>query len=291
MHRHAGLQSFAARSVPVAAGVGLRAEHYSAVLDERPPVAWFEVHPENYFVPGGEPLRVLEAVRADYPLSLHGVGLSIGSADPLDQDHLRRLKQLIDRFQPGLVSEHLSWRSVDGIHFNDLLPLPYSEEALDHLAVRVDMVQQFLGRRILLENPSTYLQFVDSVIPEQEFLVELSRRSGCGILLDVNNVYVQARNHGFDAGAYLDAIPAELIGEIHLAGHTERELVETTVLIDTHDGPVCAAVWTLYDRLIQRAGPRPTLIEWDSAMPPLPALVAEANRAQRIMEAPDVQLA
>lgn len=283
MQRRA-VRSFSPRPVPPRAGIGLRAEHYQAVLDQRPQVAWFEVHPENYFGAGGEPLRVLEAVRERYPLSLHGVGLSIGSTDPLDADHLARLKALIQRFQPGLVSEHLSWSSVNGQYFNDLLPLPYTEECLAHVSARVRQVQDYLGRPLLLENPSTYLQFADSVIPEAVFLAELAARTGCGILLDVNNVYVQARNHGLDAHAYLDAIPAGHVHEVHLAGHTERVFDDGRLLIDTHDQPVSEAVWRLYRRLIERIGPRPTLIEWDSALPALSVLQAEAARAEAVLE-------
>lgn len=273
------------RPIPAQAGIGLRAEHYRAVLDEPPAVAWLEVHPENYFGVGGEPLRVLEQVRRDYPLSFHGVGLSLGSTDPLADDHLGHLARLIERFQPGLVSEHLSWSSVDGIYFNDLLPLPYTEEALDHFVERVARVQERLGRQLLIENPSTYLEYLDSRIPETEFLVAVARRSGCGILLDVNNVYVQGRNHGFDPAAYLDAIPAELIGEVHLAGHTVNRFDDGELVIDTHDQPVGDPVWALYGRLVGRIGRRPTLIEWDAALPPLDVLVAEAARAQAVLNA------
>ena len=269
--------------IPARAGIGLRADHYDAVLETQPPVGWLEVHSENYFGAGGKPLKVLEQVRADYPLSLHGVGLSVGSTDPLDQRHLTALKNLIRRFEPALVSEHLSWGSVDGRHFNDLLPLPYTEEALDHFSERVIAVQDFLGRQILIENPSSYLHYVESVIPEWEFLVEVARRSGCGVLLDVNNIYVSARNHGFDASAYLRAIPLALVQEIHLAGFVVNRFDDGEILIDTHSQPVCPAVWALYRQAVQRFGPVPTLIEWDTDLPTLATLVAEAQQADAIV--------
>ena len=277
--------------IPARAGIGLRAEHYDAVLDTRPSVGWLEVHSENYFGAGGKPLDYLERIRPHYPLSLHGVGLSIGSTDPLDRRHLAALKTLIRRFEPALVSEHLSWSSVSGRHFNDLLPLPYTEEALDHLAERVSEAQDALGRQILIENPSSYLQYVESVIPEWEFLAELARRSGCGVLLDVNNIYVSARNHGFDASAYLRAIPLPVVQEIHLAGFTINRFDGGEILIDTHNQPVCPAVWTLYQQAVQRFGQIPTLIEWDADLPDLAVLVAEAGRADAILEERHAQAA
>jgi uncharacterized protein (UPF0276 family) len=271
-------------SIPARAGIGLRAEHYDAVLETRPPVGWLEVHSENYFGAGGKPLDYLERIRAHYPLSLHGVGLSIGSTDPLDRRHLANLRQLIQRFEPALVSEHLSWSSVGGRYFNDLLPLPYTEEALDHLVTQVSQVQDALGRPILIENPSSYLQYVESAIPEWEFLVELAARAGCGVLLDVNNVYVSARNHGFDAGAYLRAIPRPVVHEIHLAGFTVNRFDDGELLIDTHNRPVWPAVWTLYRQAVDRFGRIPTLIEWDTDLPELEVLVDEARRADTILE-------
>ncbi|MBK8534613.1 MAG: DUF692 domain-containing protein [Candidatus Competibacteraceae bacterium] len=277
--------------IPARAGIGLRAEHYDAVLDRRPSVGWLEVHSENYFGAGGKPLDYLEWIRACYPLSLHGVGLSIGSTDPLDRRHLVALKTLIRRFEPALVSEHLSWGSVGGRHFNDLLPLPYTEEALSHLIARVCQVQEILGRQILIENPSSYLQYVGSVIPEWEFLAELARRSGCGVLLDVNNIYVSARNHDFDASAYLRAIPRPMVQEIHLAGFTVNRFDDGEILIDTHNQPVCPAVWALYHQAVQRFGPIPTLIEWDTDLPELAVLVAEAERADAILEERHAQAA
>lgn len=275
-----------ARPVPAAAGIGLRSPHYGEWLEHRPPVAWLEAHSENYFGAGGEPLAVLERLRQDYPVSLHGVGLSLGSVDPLDRDHLARLRALCARIQPGLVSEHLAWTSVGGRHFNSLLPLPYTEEALAHFASRVEQAQEALGRALLIENPSTYLEFAHSSIPEHEFMAALAERTGCALLIDVNNVYVQARNHGLDATHYLASLPAERVGEVHLAGHSERDFDAGTLLIDTHDARVCPAVWDLYRDFIARIGPRPTLIEWDAELPALDVLLDEAARAQAVLEAP-----
>ncbi len=278
-------------SIPARAGIGLRAEHYDAVLEDRPPVGWLEVHSENYFGAGGKPLDYLERIRARYPLSLHGVGLSIGSTDPLDRQHLAKLKELIRRFEPALVSEHLSWSSVGGRYFNDLLPLPYTEEALDHMVARVAHVQDVLGRQILIENPSSYLQYVGSAIPEWEFLVELAERTGCGVLLDVNNIYVSACNHGFDATAYLQAVPRYVVREIHLAGFTVNRVDDGEILIDTHNRPVWPPVWALYRQAVQRFGRIPTLIEWDTDLPELTVLVDEAYRADAILEETHAQAA
>ena len=271
-------------SIPVRAGIGLRAEHYDAVLETRPSVGWLEVHSENYFGAGGKPLDYLERIRVHYPLSLHGVGLSIGSTDPLDKLHLAKLKRLIERFEPALVSEHLSWGSVGGRYLNDLLPLPYTREALYHLVARVSQVQDLLGRQILIENISSYLQYVESSIPEWDFLAELVERTGCGVLLDVNNIYVSVRNHGFDPGTYLRGIPRHAVREIHLAGFTVNRFEDGEILIDTHNRPVHPAVWTLYRQAVQRFGPIPTLIEWDSDLPELAVLVGEAQQADAILE-------
>ncbi len=270
--------------IPARAGIGLRAPHYRDVLEQRPAVGWLEVHSENYFG-GGRPLAFLERARASYPLSLHGVGLSLGSADPLDRAHLAKLKELVRRIEPGLVSEHLSWSSIDGRHFNDLLPLPYTEEALAHFCARVAQTQETLGRRILIENPSTYLRYRDSRIPEWEFLREVAAATGCGILLDVNNIYVSARNNGFDARRYLDAVPGERVEEMHLAGFSRNATDDGELLVDTHNRPVAEPVWALYAHALERYGDKPTLIEWDTDLPPLATLVAQAKRAQGMMEA------
>jgi hypothetical protein len=273
-------------SFPVhGAGIGLRAPHYREVLAAGPDVAFLEVHSENYFGAGGLPLAVLDQVRRDYPVSLHGVGLSLGSTDPLDARHLGKLKTLAARIQPVFVSDHLSWSSVEGRFLNDLLPLPYTEESLAHVCRRVDAVQSVLQRSILVENPSSYLQFAASTIPEAEFLGELALRTGCDILLDVNNIHVSATNHDFDARGYLDAIPPHAVGEIHLAGFTRRNTDFGEVLIDTHSCHVDDAVWELYTHALRRLGPVPTLVEWDAELPPLATLVREAKSAERLQEA------
>lgn len=270
--------------IPNAAGIGLRHPHLREILERRPRLAWLEVHSENYMVGGPAPHH-LESLRADYPVSLHGVGLSLGSAEPLDPTHLRRLRGLVDRIEPGLLSEHLSWSVVGGVYLNDLLPLPYTEEALEIVVDHVDAAQEALGRSILIENPSSYLRYRHSTIPEWEFLAELARRGGCGILLDVNNVYVSACNHSFDADAYIDAVPAAAVGEIHLAGHAERRIGERILRIDDHGSAVADPVWALYARALARFGTVPTLIERDCNLPPLAELTAEAETAQRLLDA------
>jgi uncharacterized protein len=268
---------------PAHAGIGLRPQHYLEFIESRPAVGFIEVHSENYFGRGGKPLHYLAQARRDYPLSLHGVGLSIGSVDPLNTIHLRRLGELIDRLQPALVSDHLCWSSVGNTYANDLLPLPYTEEALAHVVSRVAQVQERLRRRILLENVSSYIEFTDSAIPEWEFLNEVARRSGCAILLDVNNIFVSAHNHGFDPVQYLQAIAPEPVLEIHLAGHTRKGITGgAEILIDTHSAPVADAVWALYAAALKRFGPVPTLIEWDAELPALPVLVAEAHKADAL---------
>jgi uncharacterized protein len=273
------------QQLPPRAGIGLRAEHYVEFLATRPPVAFIEAHSENYFGRGGKPLHYLQLARRDYPLSLHGVGLSIGSTDPLADAHLEHLAELIAMLQPALVSDHLSWSSVDNTYSNDLLPLPYTEEALANVVSRVQQVQERLRRRILIENVSSYFEFADSTMPEWTFVAEVARRSGCAILLDVNNIYVSAVNHGFDAMEYLRAIPVAAVAEMHLAGHTRNRVDGGDILIDTHSRPVADAVWALYARALQRFGPVPTLIEWDADLPPLPELVAEAAKADRLLQA------
>ncbi len=268
-------------AMPPRAGVGLKPVHYRTILDEGPDVGFFEIHAENYMGAGGPPHRYLEAIRSEYPISLHGVGLSIGSAAPLDRDHLMRLKDLVDRYQPGLFSEHLAWSSHSPVHMNDLLPLPYTEETLLHVARHVDEVQSALRCRVLLENPSTYVTFARSPIPEPDFLAALVRHTGCGLLLDVNNVYVSAINHGYDEFAYIDAIPVEHVGEVHLAGHSpSHDTAGRTLLIDTHGSAVSDNVWSLYAYALRRLGPVPTLIEWDNDVPPWEDLSAEAERAE-----------
>ena len=265
------------------AGIGLRAPHVRQVQDERPAVPWLEIHSENYYVDGGPALSALDRIRADYPLSIHGVGMSLGSTDPLDRAHLAKLARLIERTEPALVSEHLCWSGVGGRVLNDLLPLPYTEESLEHVCMRVVQVQDFLGRAIAVENVSSYLAFADATIPEWEFVAAVVRRTGCKLLCDVNNIYVNAVNHGFDADAYLAAMPREAIVEIHLAGFEAT----TTCLIDTHGAPVAPPVWALYRRAIALFGPVPTLIEWDTDLPPLATLLAEAATAQAILDTPD----
>lgn len=278
MYRLSTSNSFAS-SLPSRAGIGLRSPHHREVLEAPPDVGWLEVHSENFFGAGGETLRVLEAVRARYPLSLHGVGLSLGSSDELSLHHLKKLKALVERIQPAAVSEHLCWSSVNGQFLNDLLPLPYTQEALHGVCERVARTQDFLGRPILVENVSSYLRFAGAEIPEWEFVAAVARRTGCGILLDVNNIYVNATNHGFDPLAYLAAIPADKVGEIHLAGYEE----EDGLLLDTHGRPVQAPVWDLYAQALSRFGPLPTLIEWDNDIPALDVLVTEAHKAGRML--------
>jgi len=273
------------RPIPVQTGIGLRPPHYRQVLEDKPPIAWFEVHSENFCGAGGELPEVLDRVRRDYPVSLHGVGLSLGTSDTLNQRHLEQMKTLIERAQPGLVSEHLCWGAVNGRYLNDLLPLPYTEEALDLMVEHVEAAQTFLGRQLLIENVSSYLTYQHSTIPEWEFIAALADRSGCGILLDVNNIHVNAVNHGFDAHEYLDAIPAHHVKEIHLAGFAAKQGLDVELLIDTHSRPVSDDVWTLYRDALTHCGPVATLIEWDQDIPELPILMAEADKAQRIMHA------
>jgi uncharacterized protein len=270
--------------IPAGAGIGLRFKHHETVLDTRPDVAWFEVHTENYMGGGSAP-SVLDAVRRNYPVSLHGVGLSLGSAEGLDPAHLERVRRVVDRVEPGLVSEHLSWSIVDGVYLADLLPLPLTEEALEVVCRNVDRAQTCLKRRILVENPSTYLQFRHSTIPEWEFLAAVAHRTGCGILCDVNNIYVSASNHGWRVSTYFAALPATAIGEIHLAGHAERELGNgRRIRIDNHGSRVAEPVWALYAEALARFGPVPTLIEWDTDIPAFDALLAEAELATRLMK-------
>lgn len=270
--------------MPARAGIGLRAQHHHALLEDRPGVAWLEAHSENYFADGGAQLDCLMKLRSMYPLSLHGVGLSIGSTDPLNREHLRKLKRLIKQSEPALVSEHLSWGSAGGVYLNDLLPLPYTEEALRHMIGRVREVQDCLERRILVENVSSYLQFEHAELTEWDFLTELARGSDCGLIVDVNNIYVSARNHGFDAKTFIRSIPRVHVEELHLAGHSVNRYDDVEILIDTHSTHVCADVWELYTFALQTYGPRPTLVEWDTDIPELPILIAEAAQADRYLE-------
>ena len=271
------------------AGIGLRHAHYRDVTETKPAVGWLEVHPENYFG-GGLNRHYLTKARELYPLSFHAVGMSLGSAERVSRDHLQNIRELISIYQPFQVSDHASWSMSGNAHLNDLLPLPYTEETLGILCRNVGEVQEFLGRRILVENPSTYLAFRESVMSEWEFMNEAARRTGCGILLDVNNIYVQSRNHGFDAFEYLSGIEKKFVGEIHLAGHSERESANgEKVLIDTHDSLVRPEVWDMYGFAVGRFGAVPTLIEWDQKLPPLATLVAEARRAQDIIISRDAR--
>ncbi len=272
--------------IPDRAGVSFKADHREEILDTNPEVGWFEVHPENYMVAGGPRHAMLSAIRERYPLSLHGVALSLAGAEPLDGDHLRALRTLIDRYEPGLVSEHLAWSAHGRHYFADLLPVPLSQEALDHVCRNVDQTQEVLGRQILIENPSNYLMLEGSDIPEPEFLQEVAKRTGCRLLFDVNNVYVSSRNVGYDAEAYVDSVGADLIGEIHLAGHAVDRQGRETLLIDDHGAVVCDPVWNLYERLIGRVGPKPTLVEWDTNIPDWPTLYGEACKADRILGIP-----
>jgi hypothetical protein len=265
-----------------AAGVGFKAEHFDEALAAPAAGLWFEVHAENYMVEGGPRLAMLEAVRSERPLSLHGVGLSLAGAAPPDPDHLARLKRLVDRYEPELVSEHLAWSRLDGRCFPDLLPVPRTNEVLARLAENIDRVQDALGRSILIENPTHYLSLSDHQWSETSFLSEMARRTGCRLLIDVNNVAVGAHNLGYDPGAWLEAIPATLVGEIHLAGHSAD--AEGTLLIDSHDQPVSDRVWALYEALVERIGARPTLIERDGNVPPFAELLAERRRAQRVID-------
>ncbi|TDJ47816.1 MAG: DUF692 domain-containing protein [Gammaproteobacteria bacterium] len=269
---------------PVAgAGIGLRSTHYQTIIENQPKVPWFEVLTENYFGDGGLPLHFLEKVRADYPVTLHGVGMSLGSADSLDRDYLARLKALAARIEPTYVSDHLAWISVDSRFVHDLLPLPYTEEALANFAAHVREAQDFLGRRLLIENPSSYMGYKETDMTEWEFLQELVVLTDCDILFDVNNVYVSGTNHGFDPIEYLHALPKGRVKEIHLAGYEEQN----NYLFDTHGYRVHPPVWDLYQATIEYLGPIPTLIEWDNDIPPFETLLDEAGLAQRVLDSMD----
>lgn len=267
------------RPIPARAGIGLRSVHHEAIVRLPPQVGWVEAHTENYFHAGGPQVAALEKIRELFPLSLHGVGLALGSTDPLDREHLARVRQAVERFEPALVSEHASWGHSGGEHFNDLLPLPYTEEAAQHLAGRVRQTQDALGRQILIENLSTYFAYKDSRLAEWEFLSAVVELSGCGLLLDVNNAYVNAVNVGLDIEAFFAGLPVAAVQEIHLAGHLRKRVGDRDLLIDNHGSTICADVWRLYDQAIERFGPIPTLIEWDTDIPSLDVLVGEARAA------------
>lgn len=267
------------------AGSSFKPEHLAAIRDEGKQRGFFEVHAENYMGAGGPPHRALEAVRRDHPISLHGVCMSIGGPEPLDKSHLARFRTLVERYEPALVSEHLAWSTHQTTYFNDLLPLPYNDATLSRVCDHINQVQDAIWRPLLLENPSTYLAFTESTMAETEFIGRVAERTGCGLLLDINNVFVSATNHGFSALEYLSDFPLARVGEIHLAGHAVQTDDEgDLLLIDSHDGPVADAVWKLYEIIIGRCGPVPTVIEWDSNIPDWPVLKAEAAAAQAIMD-------
>ncbi|WP_306118730.1 MULTISPECIES: DUF692 domain-containing protein [unclassified Roseitalea] len=273
-------------AIAAAAGVSFKHDHLAAILDDPGTVGFLEVHAENYMGDGGHPHRTLERVRRDFPLSLHGVCMSIGGPGPLNEDHLARFAALVERYQPGLVSEHLAWSTHDDVFFNDLLPLPYTPQTLDRVCEHIDRMQTAIGRPILLENPATYVLFDNATMSETDFLRAIVARTGCGLLLDVNNVFVSATNHGYSARQYLDDFPLDHVGEIHLAGHSEQTDDEgDPLLIDSHDRPVADPVWALYDAVIAATGPIPTLVEWDSDLPEWPVLRAQAEAANRILSA------
>lgn len=275
-------------ALPKAGGVGLKPEHFQTILDTRPAIGFFEIHAENYMVAGGPFHHYLERIRADYPLSIHGVGLSIGGAVPLDEAHLDRLAVLLDRYQPESFSEHLAWSSHNDIFFNDLLPAPYNAATLARVCEHIDQAQEHLGRRMLLENPATYVEFETSTLAEADFIAEVVRRTGCGLLLDVNNVYVSCVNNGRSASAYLRALPLTATGEIHLAGFAEDvDAAGDRLLIDSHGAAVAGDVWDLYAEALGYVGSMATLIERDNDIPPFPVLLAEARHAEAMMAALD----
>ncbi|MCC5964807.1 MAG: DUF692 domain-containing protein [Natronohydrobacter sp.] len=272
------------QQLPQSTGLGFKPEHFRDIMAASHSIGFYEVHAENYMGDGGAAHAMLRALRADHALSIHGVGLSIGGAGGLDADHLARLRKLTDHYQPESFSEHLAWSSHGAAWLNDLLPLPYTDETLATICVHIDQVQEVLGRRMLLENPATYVTFASSTWSETDFLTEITRRTGCGLLLDVNNVFVSATNHRFDARAYLAAFPLEAVGEIHLAGHDCEDLPSGALLIDSHGARVADPVWALYAEVLARTGPLPTLIEWDNDVPEFATLLSEAKRAQSLLE-------
>lgn len=270
--------------IPSKVGLALKADHYQTVLESLPKVGWFEIHSENFFADGGANLKLLEEVRSHYPMSFHGVGLSLGSADGLDSTHVEKLVRLVNRFEPGLVSEHVSWSNVDGQTMNDLLPIPYTQEAVEIISKNISTIQDTLKRQILVENPSTYLAFKHSEITEAEFMAQVAKQSGCGILLDINNLYVSEHNHGTDIDAYFESLPQDAIGEMHLAGHSECHTKNSQkILIDDHGSHVIEPVWQRYQQAIATIGSTPTLIEWDTNIPSFEALYAEGQKAQQYL--------
>ena len=274
-----------ANRLPATPGVGYKPQHYAAIMADAGPVGWLEIHAENYMGDGGRPLAQLRHLAERFPISVHGVGLSIGGEGPLDRDHLARLRHLCDWANPASFSEHLAWSTHDGAYLNDLLPLPYTDVTLARVCDHVDQVQEVLGRRMLLENPSTYIAFAETAMDEVAFLTEIARRTGCGLLLDVNNVYVSGTNQNYDPAGYVDTFPLHLVGEIHLGGHDEdRDDQGRRLLIDSHGANVVDPVWALYAQVIAKAGPLPTLIEWDNDVPDWPILASEAARAAAILE-------
>jgi uncharacterized protein (UPF0276 family) len=264
-------------------GIGLRGPHLFQVLNEKPNINWLEVHAENFFSEGGEHIEALQKIRENYPLSVHGVGLSLGTTDELNKEHLKKLKQVVTRFEPALLSEHLSWGAVHNQYFNDLLPLPYTEESLQNFCDKVKQTQDFLNRQILIENPSSYLRYRESTIPEWEFYSSLPEKTGCGLLLDVNNFFVSGFNHEFDPLEYLRAVNPKDVKEIHLAGFATKELEQGTLLIDDHGSLVDDRVWELFVLTMQKVGSKPVLIEWDTGVPDLSVLLNEANKAGEYM--------
>ncbi|KAA0456447.1 MAG: DUF692 domain-containing protein [Candidatus Thioglobus sp.] len=260
-------------------GIGLRNQHLQQVIDEQPDIDWFEVHSENFFYHNLE-AQQLQQIADKYPLSLHSIGLSLGSADALNKQHLQNLKNAIERFHPQLISEHLSWSSIDGNYLNDLLPLPYTQESLNNFVDKIKQTQDFLGRQILIENPSSYLRFKESNIPEWEFFAALPSLSGCGLLLDVNNVFVSCFNHNYQASNYLNSVDAADVLQIHLSGHSKKKLKQGTILIDDHSKKISDMVWDLYQKTLAKIGNKPTLIEWDTNIPDLSVLLKEAQKAR-----------
>ena len=275
--------------LPLAAGIGYKSQHFAEIMEDAGPISWLEVHAENYMGAGGRPIAQLKALAERFPISVHGVGLSIGGDAPLDRDHLARLRQLCDWLKPASFSEHLAWSTHDTGFLNDLLPLPYTEATLARVCAHIDQTQEALGRQMLLENPSTYLAFAETTMSEVDFLSEIATRTGCGLLLDVNNVFVSATNQNWDARAYIDAFPLHHVGEIHLGGHDEDEDDHgAPLLIDSHGSAVVDPVWSLYAHTIHRAGPKPSLIEWDTDVPPLEVLKSEAARAADLLHPVEV---